>query len=551
VTFRDFWARFAGGRTPHREQARYIAAVDSGTFPEALLHWGKKSGKSQTSALRGLHYLVAEERDPDDRLIGIASHDEEQSRIIFAQAAQLVARHPDLADHVRVLKNEMVFEEEAREPRTGGVYTKEHRLRALAKDQRGLHGEPWSCVLRDEVWSEPDHAMTEALIPSPARPWSEILYTTYSPLATMRKPGVPLHDLLARVAAHDPTLFYSFIGGSGDDASWTVCPWIRQEWVEQQRRIFAASPSRFRRVVLNEQVLGGEGDTLLTLQELKDAQTPVPRVGLVRRVAALDLGLSNDHAAYVDGGLTSRGRFVVDGVKVWKPEGGQISFMAIEQFIVERFNAMPFTRLNVDQWNAALLVERLRKAQIPARLVSVEQTRLNRIITRLKDVFSRRAILVDTSQVYLLEQLEALKTLETRTPRRDLLKFAPSGTGADASQHDDAAVSLGLCLIDEGIETRIGRVTMDAISQCNLAARGLIPNAAHCALAGGPHLPLSDPACLRDCAAYRSTGQALRDYYEAGGENLGGVREFVAAGLIQPCEFLSAEKFRAWSVQNV
>lgn len=148
-------------------------------------------------------------------------------------------------------------------------------------------------------------------------------------------------------------------------------------------------------------------------------------------MSALDLGLSNDHAPYVDGGLTSRGKFVVDGVKIWKPEGGQISFMTIEQFVLDRFAAQPFTRLNIDQWNAALLVERLRKAGVPARLVSVEQTRLNQIIPKLKDVFSRRAIGIASSETYLLEQLEALKTLETRTPRRDLLKFAPSGTGAE------------------------------------------------------------------------------------------------------------------------
>lgn len=49
---------------------------------------------------------------------------------------------------------------------------------------------------------------------------------------------------------------------------------------------------------------------------------------------------------------------------------------------------------------------------------------------------------------------DGLRTLETRTPRRDLLKFAPSGTGPDASRHDDAAVALGLCLIDDKVRVR-------------------------------------------------------------------------------------------------
>ena len=61
---------------------------------------------------------------------------------------------------------------------------------------------------------------------------------------------------------------------------------------------------------------------------------------------------------------------------------------------------------------------------------------------------------------YLCEQLEALRTFETRTPRRDLLKLAPSGTGPEASQHDDAAIALGLCLIDDRVRNRIGRTMM-------------------------------------------------------------------------------------------
>jgi hypothetical protein len=178
-------------------------------------------------------------------------------------------------------------------------------------------------------------------------------------------------------------------------------------------------------------------------------------------------------------------------------------------------------------------------------LVSVEQTRLNQIVTVLKSAFSRRAVRIAPTQIYLLEQLEALRVLETRTPRRDLLKFAPSGTGLDASQHDDAAVSLGLCLIDKSIVDRIGRVTMADISQCNQAVRGRIPNIAHCFLAGGPYVPANDPQCLRHCAAFVSTREAMRDYEERGGEPVGGYRDFVAAGLIHPCSFLIHEKFRA------
>ena len=75
----------------------------------------------------------------------------------FALACQIIERSPWLKEHVQVLRNELVFEEETRDPRTGGTFTRVHRLRALARDTRGLHGEPWSLVIRDELWSEPNH----------------------------------------------------------------------------------------------------------------------------------------------------------------------------------------------------------------------------------------------------------------------------------------------------------------------------------------------------------------------------------------------------------
>ena len=524
MTFKDFWQHYVrigsgDSPTPHREQARYIASVDAGGHREALLHWAKKCAKSFTAAARGLHYLIGEHRDPDDRLIGIASHDEEQSRVIFAQACQMISRHPWLDEHVKVGRNELVYEEEARDPRTGGTFTRVHRLRALTRDPTGLHGEPWSLVLRDETWSEPDHAMSEALIPSPQRAYSEILYTSYSLLATMKKPGVPLFDLQQRVQVGDPTLFYSYIGGEGADASWNVAPWVTESWIDQQRRIFTASPSRFRRVVLNQEVLGGDGETLISFAELDAARDPSLPVEPVRQspaqyVGGLDLGVVEDHAAFVVGHLDARGTFITDLCIVWKPERGiPISFSEIENAVTAWHRRLKFSRLNIDQWNAKLLAERLQAAGVPAKLVGVEQTRINQIITVIKAAFSKRAIKIPGHCSYLFEQLEALRTLETRTPRRDLLKFAPSGTGPDASQHDDAAIALGLCLIDDRVRDRIGRIVMADHDRC--IVEDTFQALVKCPIAG--EAASIYPGCRR-CPGYESTRVAYEAYLATGAE---------------------------------
>jgi hypothetical protein len=360
--------------------------------------------------------------------------------------------------------------------------------------------------------------MSEALIPSPQRPFSEILYCSYSLLATMKKSGVPLHDLLTRVRVGDAGLFYSFIGGSGPDASWHVCPWVGLDWIEQQRKIFTASPSRFRRVVLNEEVLGGDGDTLISFAELdaaRDSSLPLEpvRQPAAQYVGGLDLGVTEDHAALLIGHLDARGTFVTDLCHVWKPEPGTpISFTDIENTIIGWHRRLRLARLSIDQWNARLLCERLQIAGVPAKTVGVELTMINRIITVTKTAFAKRAIKIPASCSYLFEQLEALRTLETRTPRRDLLKFAPSGTGPEASQHDDAAIALGLCLVNDLVRDRIGRVMMAEHDRCAVED---YHGQALCPIAGEG--PSALPGCLR-CPGYVSTRVAYEDYLASGAE---------------------------------
>jgi hypothetical protein len=539
-SFASFWKAAAPSWPPHREQQRFIAAVDAGQHGEYLLHWSKKCAKSTTAALRALHYLVAEVRDPDDRLIGIVANDEEQARVIFGICKQIVERSPFLRERIRTLRNELTFEEPAVDARTGGSFTRSHRLRVIARDTKGTHGELWSCICRDEIWAEPSAEMSEALVLSPARGYGEILYTTYSTLASLRKPGAVLNDLLQRVAEQDPSLFYSYIGGSADQASWNVCSWITPRWVEQQRKIFSASPSRFKRIILNEQVLADGGDTLLTASELQDAiEASLPAVptanGGHRYVGGLDLGVSVDHAALVIGHLNERGAFVVDVCQVWKPTSGHaISFTTIVDAILGWHRVLPLKALNVDMWNAKLLVEQLLRATIPARLVSVEQAKLDAIITTLKASFTKRAVKIAPTQGYLLEQLESLRTLETRTPRRDLLKFAPSGTGLEASQHDDAAVALGLAMTDKGLVARLGRPQMPAIDRCRAADK----IGATLLQIGG--CPLIEPAPTHEgcgkCAPYVAAA-ARRDEIVQQTGDYPELRQVAAEW--QTCEFLT------------
>src|SRR5439155_25628070 len=105
-------------------QARFLKASDTidatgrRQYRESMLHWSKKTAKSFTAAVKAVHHLVADPFERIDRLIAIASFDEDQSRIIFRQAAQLVERDGWLSARVRVLRTELVYVERVRDPRT-------------------------------------------------------------------------------------------------------------------------------------------------------------------------------------------------------------------------------------------------------------------------------------------------------------------------------------------------------------------------------------------------------------------------------------------------
>jgi hypothetical protein len=523
MSLADFWQRFVllpndRGElvTPvaHREQARVVAAIDSGQYRELLLHWAKKSAKSFTAAVSVCHSLVASPGVRSERRIAIASADEDQSRIIFGQARQLIERHPWLSRRVRVLRTEMIYAEHARDPRTGGRYTVEHTVVALPRDLKGTHGEPWSHIVRDEIWSEPDHAYSESLILDPSRPGGQILYCTYHQPRVMAKPGVPLFDLLERAHAGDPSLFYSFIGGEGTDASWRVCTWISESWVSDQKRILAACPAKYRRIILNEPA--GADSGLITAEELKAAIDPTlavePLAGVpgVRYSMGVDLGVTNDWTALVVLHTDAEARVVVDVVKDWRGTRERpVDLMHVEETIVSLARRFPMASIRADQWNAALLAQRLERRGVAVKLVGVEASRLDRIISLLKTTASRRLLRLSPSHVSLLEQLESVQVVEGRSARRDLVKFAPSGTGLDAGSHDDLVVALGLAL--EAVSESIGRLAIaDMPHGCYLG------QLVACYVGGGNGLP-EDRVC-RACPGNISIKAAYAAHQARGGE---------------------------------
>jgi hypothetical protein len=562
VSFAEFWQAFVrlpneGGElvcpVPHREQVRYISAVDAvdpltgrRRYPVSFLHWRKKAAKGFTASTRVLHHFVADPFVRDERRIGIASFDEDQSHLIFDQCRQLVDRHPWLKKQVRVLRAEMIYVERCRDPRTGGTFTREHRLQALPRDLKGTHGVEFSLIIRDELWTEPDHTFSEALIISPTRAGGEVLHLSYFSPRTMMRPGVPFFDLLQRAQAGDPEVFYSYLGGAADDG---IVPWITPAWVESQRKMFTASPARFRRVILNEPAGADEG--LITAEEISDATVArsEPQAGdpTCTYFAAVDLGVVNDFTCVMIGHLDTRNRLVVDVVKVWRgSRSAPVSLMAVQDCLLDLHRRFRLQRLHVDQWQARHLVEGLQHANVPAHLITFDAGLIDKLVTKLKDGFSRRLISIPASATVLIEQLESVTAIESGR-RRDLLRFEP----AESRGHDDCVVALALMVDMVGAALGGQPRLPDSFDWCIREFN--VPNftVTKCYLAGvggtfRPHPDISRTPSCGNCAGHLAVVNFRRAHMERTGEAID-LMAYYNSGHVQPNNFIARIGVQQWA----
>jgi hypothetical protein len=567
ISFDLFWREFvripdSTGRlippSPHREQARFIQASDARDaaglrrYREYFLHWGKKTAKSFSTAAKLAYHLVADPFEREDRRLAIASFDEDQSRIIFGQVKMLVDRHAWLRRHVKVLRTEMVFKETATDPSTGGRYHREHVLVALPRDLKGAHGENFSCIVRDELWSEPDQTFTESLILSPTRVCPEIVYLSYHGPRAMQRPGVPLFDLLERVRVGDPRLFYSHIGGEGTDAPWVVCPWVSDDWIAQQRVIFAASPQRFRRIILN--LPAGADSGLITPEELGGSLITVDEPARgdpnTTYLAACDLAVVGDWTAFLIGHLDQESRLVIDVIRTWRGSREHpVSLVDVGEEVTRLHARFPWRRLDIDTWQARLMTEQLQRQGVPVRLVTIDASTVDTWVTKLKAAFTQRLVRIPRRASFLIEQLESVQAIEPATRgnrRRDLLKFQPGDrSGSHASAHDDLVVTLAMLVEMAGDELGQGGLPEQHECYREVSLRVPVP----CYLwqdSPRSYVPSGCPSCAA-CpshravlAAWRASGMTVdlrtfRRVYHTGDNSMVRRKRWAAVNLYLKC----------------
>lgn len=177
-------------------------------FRRGLLHMGKKNAKTLLLILSSMILLHTDK--PMGRkgcqILYVAS-DQNQADENLDFTKKLYKVNPILLDEVEI-KNSII------ELKSGGGYVEI----VASKNADSLHGRSYRLLAFDELHTQADYRVLEALELDPARPDAQQLFASYSPLTP--KPGTPIVDMLKQYHdGIDSRLFVFSRSGSIEEAN--------------------------------------------------------------------------------------------------------------------------------------------------------------------------------------------------------------------------------------------------------------------------------------------------------------------------------------------
>ena len=246
----------------------------------------KKNAKSLDLVLAALYTTVVRRSVQGSDAFILAS-DADQAGDDLSLATKLVRCNPELAAELVVLKDRLKL-------RDGSG-----SIRILpAGDVSGLHGKQAALIGFDEIHTQADWSVFEALAPDPTRRDCLQWLTSYDLIAGER--GVPLFDLKeAGFTGSDPRMIFSWYSGDRctdpnfaelepeQRANPSMSAWAEgAEYLEQQR---ARLPlSMYRRLHLN---LGGSESAFVTLEQWDACVDPEARRVVSERSLPIFVGV--------------------------------------------------------------------------------------------------------------------------------------------------------------------------------------------------------------------------------------------------------------------
>lgn len=415
--FGDVMAEFQRERFASISPA--LVAVSRGERPPIGRHWWEATkGASKDSDLACcLLWLLAFTRRPLDCQVGAA--DQDQAAELKKAARDILHLNRWLADRVKIQNWRIVCE------------ATQSAVDIIAADVAGSHGARPDVLVCNELSHLTKQEFAENLMDNAAKvPHGlAIIATNAGFLATFQ------HRWRELARTSDRWHFH---------VRDKPAPWLDETEIDEAK--LRNSTSRYMRLWWGRWA-SGAGDAL----DAEDIEACITLLGPMTRrppegdwafIGGLDLGISNDHAAFVVLGVhRGSNRIALCDCRSWKPpRGGQIDLMRIEEYIVDAHRRFRLSKVFFDPFQAVLLAQRLMRARIltePMNFVGrnldlMASAILETFASRVIDLYHDKELIRDLSRLSIVEKSYGYKLESTR----------------DADGHADRATALAICLPD-------------------------------------------------------------------------------------------------------
>ena len=125
-------------------------------YRTAYIEIPRKNGKTTLAAAMALYMLFVESQNDNEAEIYAAAADREQASLVFNQAASMVRNHPVLSKKCKIIDSQKRIVNY----KTGSFY------RAIPAEAAGAHGYNASCIIVDELHTQPNRDLVDTLITS-------------------------------------------------------------------------------------------------------------------------------------------------------------------------------------------------------------------------------------------------------------------------------------------------------------------------------------------------------------------------------------------------
>lgn len=310
-------------------------------YNDALIGMIKKSGKSSLASGVALYMLFCDPIfDEPNEIYSIAS-DKDQASIIWSKTKKAIERNPILLDSVKIYRDSIIV------PSTGNIY------KVLSSDSFSAHGLDPACVIGDEIWSQKNRDLLDALQFSPTRKQPLRFIVTYAGTNTV----TPLYELYEKgLNKENPKMFFH----------WSHKPevsWITKEFIEERRR--ELPPAVFQRFWENKWSAGE--NSFFTREDVMQCRDEFLKPKFKGEDGneyfyGCDLGLVKDRTVSVILHQDNEsGIVIMDDIKTWSGnKNDPVKIADIEEDMLIATKNFPKLHIVVDPWNLKGTIERLK-----------------------------------------------------------------------------------------------------------------------------------------------------------------------------------------------